>query len=101
MDRDLLHEHSSYTEHCSLCHINPHNNETKIYHVDTDFIVLECRTYHIPMIVYRYHTMTLPIDTMLDLHRIIAVMFGPDTRLRMSQRVVKHHWYAHIITKEP
>lgn len=97
MDRDILEEQSHNTIHCGLCHILPNQD---IHYKDTDFIVITCRTCNIPMIVYRYHTMTLPIDAMLDIHRIIGVLFGPNACLRLNQRSIKHHWHAHILTKE-
>jgi len=70
--------------------INPDDIKT------SDFIIIECETCKVPMIVYRDHTTTISRE---DWGRILfkcKKLFGNNVNLRLRSRTVLDHWHAHI-----
>lgn len=79
---------------CPLCDLHP---LTRLYYMDAEFTVLECRTCHIPMIVYNTHTMKIPLEEFSHIYIIVDSLFGSDMTLRLNQRSIHDHWHAHIL----
>jgi len=82
---------------CELCNLE---KKTKWYHEDNEFIICDCLTCKIPMIVYRKHTMTIPTTSLRWALCLIGSLFGVRAKLRLKQRKISDHWHAHILVGE-
>lgn len=82
---------------CELCNLE---EKTKWYHKDREFIICDCLTCKIPMIVYRKHTMKLSINCLRRVTFLVRHLFGDNAVLRLKQRKVPDHWHAHILAED-
>jgi hypothetical protein len=80
---------------CELCNLQ---KETEWYHEDDDFVICDCSSCSIPMIVYKHHTMTVPLDRMIRIMLQTKKLFGWKARVRANQRKISDHWHVHILT---
>jgi len=80
---------------CELCNLQ---KETEWYYEDDDFVICDCSRCIIPMIVYKHHTMTVPLDHMIRIMLQTKKLFGWKARIRANQRKISSHWHVHILT---
>jgi len=86
---------------CELCRIYENREiHTKIYYEDQDWIILDCKTCHIPMIVYKEHKILkdIPIKYIHYMINECMELFGT-IRFR-TERKIKNHFHWHIIIEE-
>jgi len=86
---------------CELCDLE---KKTKWYYEDSEFVVCDCETCKIPMIVSKDHNFRLkdfPGHGADRIFKIVQKVFpGRDFYFRTEQRKVKNHWHWHIIFEE-
>ena len=91
---------------CPLCEIfldRTNNLKTKLYHpqeyeiIYNDFIIIDCDTCKVPMVVIRDHVSDIPSELWGRILYRCKKMFGNDIRLRTKSRTIHDHWHAHII----
>lgn len=82
---------------CELCGLE---RLTKWYYEDEDFIICDCLTCGVPMVVAREHTVEpefLKGEGCEEiLKEICESLVGRKVRFRKSQRKVKGHWHWHL-----
>ena len=83
---------------CELCILE---NKTNIYIENDDFIIMDCDSCFVPMIVWKDHTMSIPksdINIMELRLTECAEMFYSDTPFFIDKKqraVLEHlHWHA-------
>ena len=77
---------------CPLCKAE---RKTRWYYEDELVWVADCETCGIPMIVWREHTMTVPLSGLIHMCMVIGKLFG-NARVRVKQRKIKDHLHWHI-----
>lgn len=78
---------------CPLCKLE---KKTKWFYEDKDFVILECMTCRVPMVVTKKHTMK-PSNKLVN--KMVAKakeLFGENIGVRKTQRSVKDHWHWHF-----
>lgn len=91
---------------CPLCRIFT-NKEllTKVYYLDSkgDFIILDCLSCKIPMVVIREHLTSVDKELWGRILYASRKLFGSSIILRLKTRTIHDHWHAHIthIIKSP
>jgi len=94
---------------CPLCEIflNPDKNiRTTLYYpekelvAESDFVILDCETCNIPMVVIRDH-ITSPSNQIWGkmLYRAKKTI-GYNVQLRCKPRKIKDHFHCHVIDKK-
>ncbi len=85
---------------CELCNLE---QRTKWYYEDDYFIVCDCSTCNVPMIVLKRHSLELNQEELIDLMVVISgvrIVEGLDIKLKgkldQNRRKVPDHWHAHI-----
>jgi len=78
---------------CELCTLE---KRTRWFYEDSEFIILECDTCHIPMIVWKYHGMNLTERKITYIKKLSEDLFGSQITFREEQRKIKDHWHIHI-----
>jgi hypothetical protein len=78
---------------CPLC--NP-VKKTIWCHKDVDFLIIDCDTYHAPMIIVREHTMEPPPSVITRMTHKATELFGEDIAFRTRQIKILDHlqWYV-------
>ena len=93
---------------CPLCDIflNPKENiKTKLHYQDnskiseSDFVILDCRSCKIPMVVVRDHVEEIQKELWGRILRECRYQFGYSSRLRCAPRTIKDHYHCHLIVK--
>lgn len=79
---------------CELCELK---KITKWYYENDDFVILNCKTCGIPMVVTRKHIMEVGEKLMRDIELKVREIFGDNFKFRKNQRKIKDHWHWHII----
>jgi len=79
---------------CELCNLE---KKTHWYHKDDDWIICDCITCGIPMVVYCQHTMEIPVDKLNNILLNIDDKFGFGSILRANQRKISDHYHVHIL----
>lgn len=81
---------------CELCNLE---EKTKWYYQDKDFIICNCKTCKIPMIVSRDHGQVGDSERNEAYFTglVKGVFHGKDFSFRKEQRKIKDHWHWHII----
>lgn len=91
---------------CPLCDIflEPEKNiKTKLYYPDidkvskSDFIIIECKTCHIPMVVVRDHVTEISKSLWGRILYRTKKEFGYKIKLRCKPRTIKDHYHCHVI----
>lgn len=80
---------------CELCNLE---KKTEWYYEDDYFIVCDCETCKVPMIVSKRHTLILNQEEIIDLMFLLP-KFLPDWKnktLDQRRRKVPDHWHCHI-----
>ena len=95
---------------CPLCDIflNPYKYiKTKLYYPDdiskvssSDFIIIDCKTCKIPMIVIRDHVDSVSKNLWNKILYVTKKQFGYSTHLRCKPRQIKDHFHCHINIKK-
>ena len=80
-------------EKCELCNLV---KKTKWYFENDKWIICECAVCHRPMIVYKEHTMFIPITEWFAIFNQVINMYGSEVTLRFKQRKIKNHFHVHI-----
>lgn len=78
---------------CQLCDLQ---KKTKWFYEDDKWIICECKTCNRAMIVYKKHTMFVPIADWFAIFNQITSLFGNQITLRFEQRKIKNHFHIHI-----
>lgn len=82
------------------CELRDLERKTKIYYEDPSFIIIDCKSCKIPMIILRRHSMILSISELSNIIEVVRKKFGKNVELRMNQRKIPDHWHVHIIVNE-
>jgi len=81
---------------CDLCNIT---RRTKWYYENDKWVICDCKTCGRAMIVYRKHTMYIPLlDWVIILGKVIEI-FGSEIVLRFKQKQIKNHFHIHIYNR--
>lgn len=80
-------------EECELCKLSKRTNW--IYE-DEKWIICECKTCHRPMVVYKVHTMFIPLADWWIIFKKLLDLFGEEATLRFKQRKIRNHFHIHI-----
>ena len=78
---------------CELCNMA---QKTHWHHEDENWIIADCITCNIPMLVYKDHSMKIPVDHLADALQICKHLFGSNISLRTNQRKIYDHWHVHV-----
>ena len=83
---------------CELCNLE---KKTEWYFDDDYFIICECETCHVPMIVSKRHTIDLNQRELIDLIWIFIKEVGKDHKLDLlsldqKNRKIPDHWHIHL-----
>lgn len=78
---------------CDLCKLE---HKTSWYYEDSDFVILECDTCHVPMVVYKKHIIKMPERKIIYIKKLSYQIFGEQITFREEQRKIKDHWHIHI-----
>lgn len=83
---------------CELC--DP-ERVTQWWHQGKTFLVIECKTCHIPMLVLREHgpLSEAMLAELQRARRFCKVIFGSDIEFR-TPRSIKDHYHEHVIPKQ-
>lgn len=79
---------------CDLCNLQ---KETIWYYEDDYFVICDCIKCRIPMVVYKNHTMKIPIEQMIRIMVQVKELFGRKAKIRNNQRKIPDHWHVHIL----
>ena len=91
---------------CPLCNIflDPEKNiHTKLYHpniesvIYNDFIILDCDSCKIPMVVVRDHVTDISSDLWGRILYRCRKLFGENVRLRTTPRTITDHVHYHVL----
>ena len=82
---------------CELCNLK---QITKWWYEDDKWVICDCKTCKRPMIVYKQHTMFIPLLDWVNILSKVYEIFGNDIILRFKQRKIKNHFHIHIYKKE-
>jgi len=84
---------------CELCDLE---RKTRWYYESEAFVVCDCLTCNVPMIVLRQHG--LPMGLVYLERRAFEIcrnLFGDDfIDFRTTQQKVKEHWHWHVVLRE-
>lgn len=106
MNQDKFDLNHNLVRNCPLCEIflDPGSNiKTELYHpefhevVFNDFIIIECNTCHIPMVVVRDHVTDISSELWGRILYRCRKMFGENMRLRTIQKKIHDHIHFHVI----
>ena len=78
---------------CDLCNLT---QRTEWFYEDEDWVICRCKTCHRIMIVFRKHTMFIPIEKLSNALTVARHFFGKNIMIRMNQRQIKKHFHVHI-----
>jgi len=85
---------------CELCNLE---KKTKWYYEDERFVVCDCETCKVPMIVLKRHSTELNQEELIDLMWILTNAIPKydsrgllAVRLDQNRRKISDHWHAHI-----
>ena len=91
---------------CELCNLE---KKTKWYFEDDKWIICDCLTCGIPMLIYKKHTMEIPAKDLSYIFHLLRYNFDDPKRLfgrefnkitfRMSQRKIKDHFHIHFMLR--
>jgi len=81
---------------CELCNLS---RRTKWYYEDEKWIICDCKTCNRPMVVYKKHTMFIPILDWVKVLGYVTELFGNEIVLRFKQRKIRNHFHIHIYKK--
>lgn len=92
---------------CPLCEIflNPERNiTTRLYYPSSlstieecDFVILDCKTCNIPMMVVKDHTTRVSKQNWGKMLYITRQLFGQNIQTRCKPRKIFDHFHCHII----
>jgi len=95
---------------CPLCEIflNPEKNVyTKLYYPEkiediktSEFVIVDCKTCKIPMIVFKDHVTSIQRESWGRLLYICKKYFGNSIKIKNKPRTIKDHFHCHIIKNE-
>ena len=82
---------------CALCDLK---ETSKIYKDTSEFIIIECKDCHVPMVVWKDHTMKIAKNQwLMMIDELIVVgkkVFGmTNFRIDMKQRKIPDHLHWH------
>ena len=79
---------------CELCQLK---KESKWYYEHKKYVILECKTDHLPMIVFREHNMKVDLGTLMHAISTSQYLFGIEIKFRCNQQQNKEHLHWHIL----
>ena len=77
---------------CELCKLE---KLTKWYYEDKSFVIIDCKTCHVPMVVLRRHG---DHPTATELKKIFSVVRRkfPNRKWDFTNRKIHDHWHFHL-----
>lgn len=84
---------------CELCNLVAGNIVTKLYYRNDEFIIVDCMTCHVPMIVFRDHSMFVDLNALGRAFAKILELFGNQVTIKCEQRKVSQHLHWHIMRR--
>ena len=82
---------------CELCNLK---KRTEWYYEDDEFIICDCETCKIPMIVSKEHTDSVTKVTEGFIYGLVKGVFKKKFRFRITPRKIIDHFHWHIIMEE-
>lgn len=87
-----------YSSICPLCRLwKDREIKTHVWYEDDKYIVVDCETCKIPMIVLKDHIENIPTYWHAEVERIMQCLFGAG-EFRYPQKILMH-WHRHWICK--
>jgi len=86
---------------CPLCQVSHHTRfpsiiTTPLYYEDEEIIILECRSCHCPMAIFKSHEAKVADDVKERILKRFVDLFGTDSGdLCERQRSIKGHYHVH------
>ncbi len=81
---------------CELCLLE---KKTKWYFENNEFVILECDTCKIPMVVWKQHGANPPHEVLYDMQSKAKELFGINITFRMLMRKLPEHFHFHVNLK--
>lgn len=78
---------------CDLCTLE---KKTKWYYEDKRVVVCDCLSCHVPMVVYKKHTVRPTPELIEHFLKVSKEIFGNNIELRTQQRKIPEHLHWHI-----
>lgn len=95
---------------CPLCEIflNPVDNiHTKLHYPenisdikDSEFVILNCDTCKLPMVIHKDHVTSITRESWGRLLYICKKTFGSRIKIRNSPKIISDHFHCHIIKND-
>jgi len=63
---------------------------------DSEFIIVDCKTCKVPMVVYGEHITTITREAWGRVLYRSRKLFGGGITLRTKARTIRDHWHSHI-----
>lgn len=82
-------------DECMLCDMDKRTE----WHEETDDFVIAEKLSGGPFIVIKEHKEEINNEELQNAHKLVSDLFG-DHNLTVRMNTVKHHWHAHITTKD-
>ena len=90
---------------CPLCRVFSHGEiKTKLYWPEnpedirnSEFIIVDCMTCKIPMVIYRDHVSSILNEPWGRILYRCKKIFGEDVKLRCKAKSIKDHFHCHIV----
>jgi len=97
-----------HVKDCPLCEIFINNEpKTRLYWPEnkediknSEFIIVDCLTCKIPMVVYREHVTTITKEAWGRILYRSRRLFGGGISLRCKPRKIFDHYHCHILNRE-
>jgi len=89
---------------CPLCDIFKESKvNTKLYWPESEdkiasseFVIIECKTCKIPMVVYNEHVTSITREAFGRILYRTRMIFGRGITLRLKRRTIRDHYHAHV-----
>lgn len=82
---------------CELCNLE---KRTKWYYEDDEFIICDCETCKVPMVVSKKHTDSVTRVTEGFIYGLVKGVFKKKLRFRITPRKIFDHFHWHIVFEE-
>lgn len=84
---------------CELCELANGNIITTLYYQCDDYLIVDCSTCKVPMVVIVEHTMHPSQSLLYRMRQKARELFGENTEFRGYTQKIHGHWHDHIIRK--
>ena len=66
-------------------------------HYCDDFVICDCLSCNVPMVVFRYHTSSIDRNLVQDAVNKCYEVFGREVSFRWEMRTIKDHKHFHVV----